>query len=135
MTPIATCSSGSSAATPPVQGRLALVGLRDEAVIRPGNRFMVYALFPECHISAHVLWSLRKQNTVFAIGKSILDRSSPIDVGAVCLAHGGGGREAAGNLPNPERPGRGGKGGFRRRVVRESQSGQPPDTGQRKSTR
>ncbi len=79
-----------------VHGGLALVDLRDEAVIYAGNRFMVYALFPGCTISAHVLWGLRKQNTVFAIGKSILDRSSPVDVGAVCLAHGGGGHEAAG---------------------------------------
>ena len=84
-----------------VHGRLALVDLRNEAVIHPGNRFMVYALFPGCDISAHVLWGLRKQNTVFAIGKSILDRSSPVDVGAVCLAHGGGSHEAAGTCQIP----------------------------------
>ncbi len=84
-----------------VHGRLALIDLRDEAVIYAGNRFMVYALFPDCDISAHVLWGLRKQNTVFAIGKSILDRSSPVDVGAVCLAHGGGGHEAAGTCQIP----------------------------------
>ncbi len=84
-----------------VHDRLALVDLRNEAVIHPGNRFMVYALFPGCTISAHVLWGLRKQNTVFAIGKSILDRSSPVDVGAVCLAHGGGGHEAAGTCQIP----------------------------------
>ncbi len=84
-----------------VHGRLALIDLRDEAVIHPGNRFMVYALFPGCDISAHVLWGLRKQNTVFAIGKSILDRSSTVDVGAVCLSHGGGGHEAAGTCQIP----------------------------------
>ncbi len=84
-----------------LHGRLALIDLRDEAVIYAGNRFMVYALFPGCDISVHVLWGLRKQNTVFAIGKSILDRSSPVDVGAVCLAHGGGGHEAAGTCQIP----------------------------------
>ena len=84
-----------------VHGELALIDLRDEAVIHAGNRFMVYALFPGCSISAHVLWGLRKQNTVFAIGKSILDRSSPVDVGAVCLAHGGGGHHAAGTCQIP----------------------------------
>ena len=87
-----------------VHGELALIDLRDEAVIHAGNRFMVYALFPGCSISAHVLWGLRKQNTVFAIGKSILDRSSPVDVGALCLAHGGGGHHAAGTcqIPNDQ---------------------------------
>ena len=84
-----------------LHGGLALIDLRDEAVIHAGNRFMVYAMFPGCSISAHVLWGLRKQNTVFAIGKSILDRSSTVDVGAVCLAHGGGGHHAAGTCQIP----------------------------------
>ena len=75
---------------------LALIDLRDEEVIYAGNRFAVYALFPGCDISAHVLWGARRQNTVFAIGKSILDRSSTVDVGAVCLGYGGGGHRAAG---------------------------------------
>jgi nanoRNase/pAp phosphatase (c-di-AMP/oligoRNAs hydrolase) len=76
--------------------KFALIDLRDEEVIYAGNRFMIYALFPECDISAHVMWGARKQNTVFAIGKSILDRGSPINVGAVCLGYGGGGHHAAG---------------------------------------
>ena len=77
-------------------GKLALIDLRDEELIYAGNRFMIYALFPECDISAHIMWGVKKQNTVFAIGKSILDRSSPVDVGAVCLSYGGGGHHAAG---------------------------------------
>jgi nanoRNase/pAp phosphatase (c-di-AMP/oligoRNAs hydrolase) len=77
-------------------GKLALIDLRDEEVIYSGNRFMIYALFPHCDISAHVIWGVKKQNTVFAIGKSILDRGSPVDVGAVCLSYGGGGHRAAG---------------------------------------
>ncbi len=79
-----------------VHGKLALIDLREEEVIYAGNRFMIYALFPECNISAHVMWGVRKQNTVFAIGKSILDRGSPVNVGAVCLGYGGGGHQAAG---------------------------------------
>ena len=66
-------------------------------MIYAGNRFTIYALFPGCDISAHVMWGVKQQNTVFAIGKSILDRSSPVDVGAVCLGYGGGGHRAAGS--------------------------------------
>jgi len=84
-----------------VHGKLALLDLRDEEVIYAGNRFAIYALFPECDISAHVLWGARRQNTVFAIGKSILDRGSPVDVGAVCLGYGGGGHRAAGTCQIP----------------------------------
>ena len=61
-----------------------------------GNRSMIYALFPECRVSMHVIWGFKQQNTVFAIGKSIIDRSSPIDIGAICLEYGGGGHKAAG---------------------------------------
>ncbi len=84
-----------------VHGKLALIDLRDEEVIYAGNRFVIYALFPECNVSVHVMWGMKKQNTVFAIGKSILDRSSPVDVGAVCLKHGGGGHNAAGTCQIP----------------------------------
>ena len=79
-----------------VTGDVAVVDLRGEDVIHAGNRFMVYALFPEVRVSVHVLQGKQNQNTVLAIGKSILDRTSPVDVGAVALAHGGGGHKAAG---------------------------------------
>jgi nanoRNase/pAp phosphatase (c-di-AMP/oligoRNAs hydrolase) len=84
-----------------VHGRLALIDLRDEEVIYAGNRFMVYALYPDCNISAHLMWGLKKQNTVFAIGKSILDRGSQVDVGTLCLNYGGGGHRAAGTCQIP----------------------------------
>ncbi len=79
-----------------VHGRVVVLDLRDEEVIHPTNRFMVYALHPECAVSVHVLWGLRRQNTVLAVGRSIIDRSSSFDIGRLMLAHGGGGHEAAG---------------------------------------
>ncbi len=84
-----------------VHNTLAVVDLRDEETIYAGNRFAVYAMFPGCDISAHVLWGAKRQNTVFAIGKSIIDRSSPVDVGTVCLGYGGGGHRAAGTCQIP----------------------------------
>lgn len=79
-----------------VHKNLAVLDLRNEETIWATNRFMIYALFPQCNISIHVLWGLQKQNTVFATGKSILDRSSRTDIGALMLDYGGGGHEAAG---------------------------------------
>jgi nanoRNase/pAp phosphatase (c-di-AMP/oligoRNAs hydrolase) len=79
-----------------VHDNLVVLDLREEEVIHPTNRFMVYALFPECNISIHVIWGLKKQNTVLATGKSIVDRSSPTDVGELMLSYGGGGHKAAG---------------------------------------
>jgi nanoRNase/pAp phosphatase (c-di-AMP/oligoRNAs hydrolase) len=62
---------------------LVVLDLRSEETIYAGNRFVIYALFPQCRMSMHVLWGVKQQNTVFAIGKSIIDRSSPVDVGAL----------------------------------------------------
>lgn len=76
--------------------KLVVLDLRDEEIIHPTNRFMIYALFPDSNISIHVLWGLKQQNTVFAIGKSILDRSSKVNVGELCLKYNGGGHMAAG---------------------------------------
>lgn len=79
-----------------VRGNLIVLDLRDEEVIHPTNRFMIYALFPDTNISIHVLWGLKQQNTVFATGKSIVNRSSKTNVGELMLSYGGGGHEAAG---------------------------------------
>lgn len=79
-----------------VHKNLVVLDLRNEEVIHAGNRFMIYALFPECNISIHVMWGREKQNTVFATGKSIFDRSSNTNVGELMLMWGGGGHQAAG---------------------------------------
>jgi len=77
-------------------GKLAVLDLRNEEPIYACNRFMLYALYPDANISIHVLWGLKKQNTVFATGKSILDRTSKINIGELMLKYGGGGHAAAG---------------------------------------
>ncbi|MEZ5654162.1 MAG: exopolyphosphatase [Burkholderiaceae bacterium] len=79
-----------------VHGNLVVLDLRNEDTIYAGNRFMIYALNPQCNISIHVLWGLRQQNTVFAIGGSILNRSCKTHIGELCLRHAGGGHRNAG---------------------------------------
>ncbi len=79
-----------------VEGNIAILDVRNEEVIHVGNRFMVYALFPECNISVHIFNGKQNQNTVFAVGKSIVNRSCPIDVGAMMYEYAGGGHMNAG---------------------------------------
>ena len=85
-----------------VHGKLVVLDLTEEEVIHPGSRFMIYALFPDCDISIHKMWGFRKQNVVFATGKSIFDRGNTTHVGELMLGHGGGGHAAAGTCQVPE---------------------------------
>jgi nanoRNase/pAp phosphatase (c-di-AMP/oligoRNAs hydrolase) len=79
-----------------VEGRVVVLDLRDEETIYAGNRFMVYAMYPQTQISVHVAWGFRKQNTAVMIGKSILDKRSEANIGELCLSYGGGGHKNAG---------------------------------------
>ena len=79
-----------------IHGNLVVLDLREEETIYVGNRFMIYALLPECNISMHIMWGRDKQNVVFACGKSIFDRSSKTSIGDLMLKYGGGGHHAAG---------------------------------------
>lgn len=79
-----------------VHGNLVVLDLREEETIFAGNRFMIYALYPDTNISIHVLWGMQKMNTVFATGKSILNRTSNTNVGELMLKYGGGGHLNAG---------------------------------------
>lgn len=76
--------------------RVVVLDLRNEEVIHAGNRFMIYALFPEAEISVHVAWGFQKQNTAVMIGKSIINKNSTVDIGELCLRYGGGGHRNAG---------------------------------------
>ena len=79
-----------------VEGKVVVLDLRNEEIIHAGNRFMIYALYPETEISIHVAWGFRKQNTAVMIGKSIVNKASKVDIGELCLKYGGGGHQNAG---------------------------------------
>ena len=79
-----------------VEGKVVVLDLRNEEIIHAGNRFMIYALYPQAEISVHVAWGFRKQNTAVMIGKSIVNKGSSVDIGDLCLRYGGGGHHNAG---------------------------------------
>ena len=79
-----------------IHDKVVVLDLRNEETIYAGNRFMIYALYPETEISIHVAWGFRKQNTAVMIGKSIVNKASNADIGELCLKYGGGGHRNAG---------------------------------------
>ena len=78
-----------------------VLDLRDQETIYAGNRFVIYALYPECNVSIHVMRGRYDETTILAMGKSILNRTNPVNIGGLCLEHGGGGHAAAGTCQIP----------------------------------
>ncbi|MFX4262541.1 exopolyphosphatase [Pelotomaculum propionicicum] len=84
-----------------VEGNLIVTDLRGADVIYSGNRFLVYCLYPEQNISIWIVDGKNKQNCVFAVGHSIINRTSKTDVGSLMLKYGGGGHRAVGTCQVP----------------------------------
>ncbi len=79
-----------------VHGKTVVVDMHNEEKRYPGNRFLIYGLFPECSLSIQLLATKTTGLTEISMGKSIIDRSSPINVGELLAQYGGGGHAAAG---------------------------------------
>jgi nanoRNase/pAp phosphatase (c-di-AMP/oligoRNAs hydrolase) len=72
-------------------GHVLVIDLRSVDEIATGNRFVEYCLFPQARTSIRIMWGLKKQNTVFAVGHSIINRSSQVNIGLLMLKNNGGG--------------------------------------------
>jgi len=84
-----------------VEDKVLVVDLRQMEEIPSGNRFVEYGMFPMINISIRVMWGLKKQNVVFAVGHSIINRSSQTKVGSLMLKYGGGGHDKVGTCQVP----------------------------------
>jgi len=77
------------------------IDLRSEEEIFSGNRFTIYAMYPQCNVSIQIMWGLRQQNVVLTVGHSVLNRSCTADIGSLMLAAGGGGHPRVGTCQVP----------------------------------
>jgi nanoRNase/pAp phosphatase (c-di-AMP/oligoRNAs hydrolase) len=84
-----------------VRGDVLVLDLREQEEIFTGNRFHMYAMYPDVNISIQVIWGLKKMNTVFTVGYSVLNRTSAVDVGSLMLKYGGGGHKQVGTCQVP----------------------------------
>jgi nanoRNase/pAp phosphatase (c-di-AMP/oligoRNAs hydrolase) len=84
-----------------IRDNVILLDLRGEPEIFSGNRFTMYALFPQCNVSVQVIWGLKKQNVVLTVGHSILNRTCVADIGSLMLSYGGGGHARVGTCQAP----------------------------------
>jgi len=79
-----------------IHDNVVMVNLIREETIFAGNRFLVFALYPEQNIEVRIMWGRDKRNVVFACGHSIFNRTSKTNVGRLMLEYGGGGHEKVG---------------------------------------
>ena len=79
-----------------VDGNCAVFDLRNEDTIYAGNRFMIYAMYPQVQYSIYISKGLKGANTAVMIGKSIFNKSGVADIGNICLEYNGGGHYNAG---------------------------------------
>ena len=73
-----------------------ITDLRGVDPIYSGNRFMIYSLYPEQNISAWIVNGKGGLGCSAAVGYSILNRTSNVNVGRLMLKYGGGGHKAVG---------------------------------------
>lgn len=79
-----------------VHKNLAYIDLLNEDVIYAGNRFMIYALYPDVNVSMHAMWRVNGQKIVYAVGKSIFNKTNSVNIGDLMLRYGGGGHANVG---------------------------------------
>ena len=79
-----------------VEKDVIITDLRGVDPIYTGNRFMIYSMYPEQNISAWIVSGKGGKGCSAAVGYSILNRTSQVNVGSLMLKYGGGGHRAVG---------------------------------------
>jgi nanoRNase/pAp phosphatase (c-di-AMP/oligoRNAs hydrolase) len=87
-----------------VEGNVVITDFRDLDHTPVGNRFLVYALFPEVNVSARVHWGPNRSFPMLLLGHSIFRRTCKTNVGELASRYGGGGHRGAGSIPLQDEP-------------------------------
>ncbi|MFP4193935.1 MAG: exopolyphosphatase [Desulfobacterales bacterium] len=79
-----------------------IIDCRGKESVYPGNRFIIYALYPRCNVSIQIKHEPEEGKTTFSVGKSIINKTSDANIGQLMLKYGGGGHRAAGACHVPD---------------------------------
>ncbi len=79
-----------------VEGNVIISDLRGVDPIYTGNRFMIYSMYPEQNISAWIVSGRGGKGCSAAVGYSILNKTSDVNVGSLMLKYNGGGHKKVG---------------------------------------
>jgi hypothetical protein len=87
-----------------VEGNVVVTDFRELDHTPIGNRFVVYALYPEVNVSARIHWGPQRSFPMLLLGHSIFRRTCKTNVGELAARYGGGGHRGAGSIPLMEDP-------------------------------
>ncbi len=79
-----------------LEGNVVITDVRGLKDLPSGNRFLIYEIFPTANVSMRVASGHDGSYVSIQVGKSILNRSCPVNVGALLAKYGGGGHVGAG---------------------------------------
>ncbi len=84
-----------------MEGKVVVTDTRGVKDIPPGNRFLIYSLFPEAKLDLRLIPGKGGEFVAISLGHSILNRGSNLDVGSLLLGYGGGGHRVVGTCQVP----------------------------------
>ena len=87
-----------------IEGNVVVTDFRDLDYPPIGNRFLVYALYPEVNVSVRVHWGPNRTFPMLLLGHSIFNRTCKTNVGELASRYGGGGHRGAGSIPLMDDP-------------------------------
>lgn len=85
-----------------VEKNVIISDLRGVDPIYSGNRFLIYSMYPEQNISVWIVNGKGGKGCSAAVGYSVLNRTSHVNVGSLMLKYGGGGHKAVGTCQFPD---------------------------------
>ena len=87
-----------------VEGNVVITDFRPLDHVPIGNRFLVYAIYPEVNVSVRIHWGPNRQFPMLLVGHSIFNRTCRTNVGELAARYGGGGHKGAGSIPLMDEP-------------------------------
>lgn len=86
-----------------LDGPVIIMDLRGVKTIPAGNRFALYAMYPDQNISVTVMDGNKSGDAAIAVGHSIINKTSSVDVGRLLLKYAGGGHTKVGSCTVPHK--------------------------------
>ena len=87
-----------------VEGNVVVTDFRPLDHVPIGNRFLVYAIYPEVNVSVRIHWGPNRVFPMLLVGHSIFNRTCRTNVGELAARYGGGGHKGAGSIPLMDEP-------------------------------